>query len=85
MVRSEGSARRASRLALLLAAPLLFAPSGCMTMSLFDSLPTKGSHVDWHNGNTYGMLALTPITVGIDALIAGALVYSMAHDDSTDR
>jgi hypothetical protein len=73
---------------LLLAAPLLFTPSSCVTASLFDNLPRDGHHVDWHDGGTYGMLALTPLTVGLDVALIGAVAYlnSAGDDDcSCDR
>ena len=71
------------RVALWLLAPLLFSFNGCVTTSLWNELPKRhsGSSIDWGNGRTVSAIALTPVTVAVDAALIAGYLWLLAEDD----
>lgn len=78
--RSVGSGRL--RNAALAAAALC--SSGCVTASMWEEWPDHHSngHLDWDDGGTVAAIALTPVTVAVDAALVAGFVWLVVADAS---
>ena len=69
--------------ALVRAATLALAAStlgGCVTAALWKELPDHdGGRIDWSEGSTIGAIALTPVTVAVDAALIGGWIWLVAE------
>lgn len=75
------SSRRALAAALAALATLLPA-SGCVTAAVWEELPDHDADgLDWDSGGTIGAIALTPVTVAVDAALIAGWLWLIAEGD----
>ncbi len=61
------------------------APSGCVTAMMWDELPDRDcGALDWSNGRTVSAVALTPVTVAVDAALIAGFVWLEVEGNSGD-
>ncbi len=58
---------------LVLAAALLLTPTGCITAAMWDNMPDS-------RGGKVAAVALTPVTVALDAALFAGYVYAESCD-----
>ena len=80
---NAGTSRAAWGRALTLGALALFS-SGCVTASMWQEWPDHHSngHLDWDDGGTVAAIALTPVTVAVDAALIASVVWLIVADAS---
>ena len=72
----------AARVRGLLLTGALLPASGCVTAAMWEELPDRDrGHIDWCEGSTVGAVALTPVTVAVDAALIVGFLWLIAEDD----
>ncbi|MSR48080.1 MAG: hypothetical protein EXS13_13655 [Planctomycetes bacterium] len=55
---------------------------GCVTAALWEELPDRDDgRIDWCEGSTVGAIALTPVTVAVDAALVAGWLWLIAEGD----
>ncbi|MBL8843623.1 MAG: hypothetical protein JNL90_19030 [Planctomycetes bacterium] len=79
--RSQGAGAWARH---LLLSTVALTGSGCVTSSMWEEWPDHHSNgrLDWDDGGTVAAIALTPVTVAVDAALIVSVVWLIVADAS---
>lgn len=81
---TKGGTSRAAWVRALALGALAVAGSGCVTSSMWQEWPEYRSngHLDWDDGGTVAAIALTPVTVAVDAALIASVIWLIVADAS---